>query len=58
MNCLFFSLFDEFRNSSKLNLGRHLEGKDSPSRTSEAASALFLPKLAPMLTLLQFPDEC
>lgn len=59
MNCLFLSLFDLLRISSELNPGRHLEGKDSPCRTSEAAGALFLlPKLAPTLTLLRFPDEC
>lgn len=55
--CFSLSLFDEFRNSSELNLGRHPEGKDSPSRTLEAARTLFLPKLALTRILLWVPGE-
>lgn len=40
--------------SVPLNNGRHLEGEDPPSRTSEAVTALFLAKLDPTLTLLRF----
>ena len=56
MNSLFRSLFDKLRNSSGPYLGRHLEGKDSPFRTSETAGTLFLPKLAPTLILLRMSN--